>query len=520
MAREKTMSELRDILNRIKLGHGIKQIRRDTGVHRKVIRKLKRLGGERQWFQESTPLPTDKEIHDTYYGPTRSKDHPLSQFDHLFEQYAKDGLTYEAMHRLIRERLACSESTVRRYVGEKFAKAVKAVAKRELELGVMEVDFGKLGKVYDPESGKVRVAKVFSGRLRYSRKAYREIVFDEKSETFSACHIHAFERFRGVAKRVTPDNLKAAVIRASFTDPLINASYHELALHYGFLIDPCKPYKPEHKGGVENDIKYIKRSMWAPFRQRERERGHEVPHLDALKRALTEWEETICDVRSIKGVGFSPNELFLEESNSLGPLPAERFDPVRWLVVTPGVTQRISVDKSRYTVPERYIGKKLMVSVNSTHIRAYFEHELIAIHPRSKEPHRDIVNNDHLGERYRAFLQRTEACCAHKAAAIGPKTAAAVETLLADRAVRRLNEAWAILGLAKRHGTERLESACERSLSFDSVHYGSIKRILEKRLDEKPIDTPSGAYRQAVFVFMRQNGYFDTNPNERRRSYE
>jgi transposase len=520
MAREKTMSELRDILNRIKLGHGIKQIRRDTGVHREVIRKLKRLGEECLWLHESAPLPTDKEIHDAYYGAPQDRDRPLSRFDHLFEQYMKAGLTYESIHRLIRERMACSESTVRRYVKERFGKAVKAVVRRELEPGVMEVDFGTLGKVYDPETGRVRVAKIFSARLRYSRKAYREIVFDEKTETFSSCHIHAFERFGGVPKRVTPDNLKAAVIHASFTDPLINASYHELALHYGFLIDPCKPYKPEHKGGVENDIKYVKRSMWAPFRQRERERGHEVPHSDALKRALAEWEETICDVRTIKGVGFSPNELFLEESKSLGPLPAWRFDPVRWLVATPGVTQRISVDKSRYTVPERYIGKKLMVCVNSTHLRAYFEHELIAIHPRSRQPHKDIVNNEHLGERYRAFLARTEACCAHKAAAIGPRTAAVVESLLADRAVRRLNEAWAILGLAKRHGEERLERACERSLSFDSVHYGSIKRILEKRIDEEPIDTPSGAYRQAMFAFMRQSGYFDTNPNEQRRSYE
>jgi transposase len=513
MARGKTMSELREILRRLILGHGIKQIRRDTGVHREVIRKLKRLGGERGWLAGKEALPDDKELHDAYYGPPEPKGHPLSRFDYLFERCVKEDMTYEGMHRLIAEKMACSESTVRRYVREKFAKAVKAVAKRELEPGVMEVDFGTLGKVYDPQTGRVRVAKIFSGRLRYSRKAYREIVFDE---TFALCHIRAFEKFRGVPLRVTPDNLKAAVVKASFTDPLINTSYRELALHCGFLIDPCPPYSPHLKGGVENDIKYVKRSMWTVFRQRERERGHEIPYLDALRRELTEWEETVCDVRIIQGVGRSPNELFAEEIDSLGALPAERFDPVRWLEAVPGVTQRICFEKSRYTVPERYIGKKLMVAVNGTHLRAYFEHELVAIHPRAARPHQDVVNNEHLGERYRAFLARTAACCAQKAAAIGPLTAAAVQLLLADKAVRRLNEAWAVLGLARSYGGARLERACERALFFDSVHYGSIKKILENKLDEQPIDIPSRASGQLEFAFMRHGGYFDTKSTKQK----
>jgi transposase len=509
MAREKTMSELRDIINRLKLGHGIKQIRRDTGVHREVIRKLKRLGKERLWFAETAGLPGNKEIHDAYYGPPEENEHPLARFDGLFEQYVKDGLTYEAMHRLIREKFTCSESTVRRYVREKFSKALKAVARREAEPGVMEVDFGTLGKVYDPATDRVRVAKIFSARLRYARWAYREIVFDEKFETFALCHVRSFERFGGVPQRVTPDNLKAAVIRASFTDPDVNASYRELASYYGFLIDPCKPYKPEHKGGVENDIKYVKKSMWDVLKQRERERGHDIPHLPALREYLAEWEETICNVRRIKGVGSSPAELFSVERECLTPLPPERFDVVRWMQAVPGVTQRISVDKSRYTVPERFIGKKVQVAVNSALVRVYYEHELIAVHAKAARPHQDVVNNEHLGERYRAFLARTEACCHAQAALIGPCTAAAIACLSADRTVRRLNEAWAIVGLARRHGAARLERACERAIRFDNVRLSSIKRILEKRIEEQPIDTPA---RQTEFAFMRRNGYYDNTP--------
>ena len=122
--------------------------------------------------------------------------------------------------------------------------------RRETTAGeVMEVDFGYLGLTWHTTTRSRRRTWVFSGRLRHSRRAYREVVFDQKQETFFACHIHAFEWFGGVSEKATPHNLKAAIIVASFEDPVVNRAYRELALHYGFLISPCLPYHPEHKGG-------------------------------------------------------------------------------------------------------------------------------------------------------------------------------------------------------------------------------------------------------------------------------
>ena len=124
--------------------------------------------------------------------------------------------------------------------------------RRETKPGeVMEVDFGHLGLTWDTATRSRRRTWMFSGRLRHSRRAYREVVFNQKQQTFFACHIHAFEYFCGVSEKVTPDNLKAAIIVASFEDPLVNRAYR-VAEHYGFLISPCLPRRPEHKGGVES----------------------------------------------------------------------------------------------------------------------------------------------------------------------------------------------------------------------------------------------------------------------------
>jgi hypothetical protein len=102
--------------------------------------------------------------------------------------------------------------------------------------------------MYDPLEKRSRRVYVFSARLRHSRMAYRQLVFSQKQEVFFMCHVHAFEFFGGVPERVVPDNLKAAVIKASFTDPVVNRVYHRLAEHYGFVIDPCLPYRPRLKG--------------------------------------------------------------------------------------------------------------------------------------------------------------------------------------------------------------------------------------------------------------------------------
>ena len=115
----------------------------------------------------------------------------------------------------------------------------------------MEVDFGYVGLLYDPLEKRNRKAWLFSGRLNYSRIAWREIVFDQRQETFFQCHIRAFEFFGVVPQQVVPDNLKAAVIKASHEDPLVNRAYRSLARHYGFTINPCLPRLLNIKEGLK-----------------------------------------------------------------------------------------------------------------------------------------------------------------------------------------------------------------------------------------------------------------------------
>jgi transposase len=80
-----------------------------------------------------------------------------------------------------------------------------------------QVDFGYVGKLVDPTTGKRRKAWVFVKVLSHSRLLYAEVVFSHDVETWLALHRRAFKAFGRVPLVVVPDNLKAAVIKAAFS---------------------------------------------------------------------------------------------------------------------------------------------------------------------------------------------------------------------------------------------------------------------------------------------------------------
>jgi len=81
---------------------------------------------------------------------------------------------------------------------------------------IAQVDFGDLGKLWDPATGRVRQAYVFVMVLGHSRHQVCRVVFDQKIDTWLQLHVEAFEELGGVPRILVPDNLKAAVIRAAF----------------------------------------------------------------------------------------------------------------------------------------------------------------------------------------------------------------------------------------------------------------------------------------------------------------
>jgi hypothetical protein len=56
------------------------------------------------------------------------------------------------------------------------------------------------------------------------------------------------------------------------------------------------------------------------------------------------------------------------------------------------------------------------------------------------------------------------------------------------------------LGLRKKYGARRLEAACRRALAFENIRYRTVKNILEKGLDQGPLDERDDGQLELPFV--------------------
>ena len=245
------MSEKADIVYLLRAGQSIRSIQRETGVHRTIVRRLRELAQEAGWLAVDR-LPPEAEEITRAVAQANPKlleaEHPLDAFRGDLRRWVKAGNSYVTIHQLLASSYSCSETTVRRYIQKHFPPNTRATMVRSTIAGEsMEVDFGYLGLTYDESEKRQRKTYLFSARLRHSRKAYRERVFCQDQASFFSCHISAFEYFGGVPKKVVPDNLKAAILKASFEDPLVNRAYRS-CLPLWISHQPLRTLQPATKG--------------------------------------------------------------------------------------------------------------------------------------------------------------------------------------------------------------------------------------------------------------------------------
>ena len=242
----------------------------------------------------------------------------------VVEELLKSNVEMATIHsRLVREHgYRGSYSSVKRFVHRLRPKTPDVCLRIETPPGrEAQVDFGGVGKIRDRATGKLRQAYCFVMTLSYSRHQYAELVFDQKMQTWIGCHRRAFEFFGGVPEEIVIDNLKAAVLKADLDNPTLSVPYTRLARHYGFLVHPCRVRTPEHKGKVENGVRYVQRSFIA---------GREFVDIKQANRMLLEWVINEAGVRDHGTTHEAPLKRFAEiESSAMIELPAEPFELAR-----------------------------------------------------------------------------------------------------------------------------------------------------------------------------------------------
>jgi transposase len=365
---------------------------------------------------------------------------------------------------------------------------------------VAQVDFGYVGRLFDPHVRVMRKAWVFVMVLGYSRHMFARIVFNQSTETWLRLHVEAFEELGGVIETVVPDNLKAAVIRAAFNidgPTALNRSYRELARHYGFKVDPTPIYDPEKKGKVESGVKYVKNNGL---------KGRAEQDVDVVAPALQRWVYEIAGLREHGTTHRRPLEVFRElEQAVLKPLPARRFEPVLWKEATVHRDSHVIFERRLYSVPWKLIEKVVWVRATASTVAIFFDDARVATHDRRGPGPRSTVDA-HLPEHRADLRHRSRSYWEQRADRIGPDAGHFVrEVFDSDDVLYMLRAVQAIVTHLERFPRERAEAAARRASHFGTFSYQGVKNILVRALDLEPLPagTASPSSPQESFRYAR-----------------
>lgn len=499
--RRKNIVEILAMLQHLRAGASNSQIKRELKASRHTARAY------RQWAVEqgllTGPLPPIAEL-EQLRAETFGRVLPPQNVSSV-EPYRKlvlklldQGVEVAAIQQRLAERgFNGSYSSVYRFIRRERPKQPEAAVRVECRPGEeAQVDFGYAGYMLDSEKGKRRKSWAFVMTLSWSRHQYVEFVFDQKLATWLRLHRNGLAFFGGVPQRIVIDNLKAGIAKACWEDPQPQLAYRECAEHYGFLIAPCKPKTPQHKGKVEQGgVHYVKRNFLG---------GREPTSLLQANRDVRVWCLTTAGQRTHGTTRKQPLVQFEEvEQAALQPLPASPYDLAIWKKAKLHNDCYVVFDNAYYSGPFRLVGEYLFVRGGSREVRLYnSDYQLVATHERAQEPGQRQTHPGHLPPEKVAGVFLTRETCQATAGEIGPATAEVVQTLLADTTLERLPMVRRLLAWREQVGDDRLEAACQRALHFGDPSYKTVKGILQQGLESAP-DPEPGAEAPPAKAFVR-----------------
>ena len=483
-ARRCEVTDVREVLRRLRLGEPARRIARELGLSRNTV------AGYHRWARTHGFLTGELPDAATLATLLRPPERPpsgqaqsgVAPFRAQVVAWRQQGVEGQAIFQLLVEQQSFtgSYSAVKRFLRRLEPPTPRATVRVETAPGEeAQVDFGSAGLLFDPDGDRLRRAWAFVMTLSFSRHQYVEFVFDQTVATWCRCHRAAFEWFQGVPRRVVIDNLKAAIVHAVLYDPEVQRVYRECAEHYGFLIAPCRVRTPEHKGKVEQGgVHYVARNCLA---------GRAFRDIHAGNAHALRWCLETAGQRIHGTIKQQPLVLFeTVERATLLALPATPWAPVTWKQAKLHPDCHIVFNGAYYSAPHRLIGERLWVRGTATQVQCFHAHTLVASHLAARPGQRRTLT-EHLPPEKVHFLLQHPAWCQERAAEIGPTCVQFIAALLGDRPLDRLRSAQGVLRLAQRYGAPRLEAACARAAAVGEYRYQTVKTILAAGLDRQPL---------------------------------
>ena len=376
-----------EILNRYRRKESIRSIAKSMNISRNTVRTyVREFDKNVSLLNENTGLGKLAIIQDEIARMPKRKAHTAKKrkfnsevekafFDiiNISEQRDKilgtnkQTLTARLIHRTLKlQGYDISESSVRIYYNKYLNSHKECFIRQEYEYGERaEYDFHQIPVCIE---GKVITYHQATISAPASNHIYGLLYKDETMQTVMDSLVKFFSHSNGVFKDMVFDNMSTVVKRfilkgeKQYTDDII-----KLSNYYGFNIITCNPRSGNEKGHVENSGKVIRRELFSlnfQFESEEELFKYYYAKLDEHNKA--------CDNK------------WNEEKLHLLPKPKQDYMVCKYVELKVNTYSTVSIDNNYYSVPDKYVGKRVTARIFKDVIIIYDNNLQLATHKKKK----------------------------------------------------------------------------------------------------------------------------------------
>jgi transposase len=405
----------------------------------------------------------------------------VEQHDRI-EKWLSNGVRLSKVRRLLqRNGITIPYATLHRYaVAElEFGRTAATVAIADGEPGQeLQVDTGWVGSLEPDANGRRRRFRAWIFTPVVSRLRFVYPCFKETTESaIEACEA-AWAFYGGVFHVLLPDNTKAIVQDADPLGARLTPAFLEYAQARGFHVDPARVRHPKDKARVERGVRSTKEDGFG---------GERLVDIHAARRRALDWCRHEYGMRRHSTTQRRPLEHFMsEEQPKLLAAPGRPYDVPLWSEPKVARDHYAQVARALYSLPTRFIGQRLKARADRFTVRFYERNVLVKSHPRKPPGGRATDTEDFPADK-RAYAMRDIAFLKRQAHGHGEAVGRFAEALLDDPLPwTRMRRVYALFGLVRKYGEERLGQACTTALEADMIDVRRLKRMLEKATPPEP----------------------------------
>ena len=286
--------------------------------------------------------------------------------------------------------------------------------------------------------------------------------------------------------------------------------------HYTYCEAVWSQKKEDLIKASENAVKLLYRSVYVDIKDRE---FHSLEELnEAIRASLERFNE-----RKLSGRNQSRRQLFESvERDFLRPLPAMRHQMRQRKSVTVMRNSYVTLNKHHYSVPTKYIGKRVELVYDADTVEIFHSLTLVTSHHRDDTPYTYTQKEAHNLPGHHGAYEKDLDELYSRAAQIDNILLLFLKNVAtaAKYPPAAFRMCRGIMSLEKKYGLERLVAACACATQLRAYSYREVQQILQRGDDADYLpQAPDNADEARPVIPAHRNirgaAYFAQNNNHK-----